>query len=137
MNTTGLSIIVVLLGICVGLAGTNPTTQEYGAFLETSLSKALEKMDHTETSRQREIIQDLLKTQGKKVIDLLVHSKTVRRNYGLFSVFETRVFEVRVLVVGVGPIFIPVDDVEVITRKLGQLMLSSLLIFSLPARLTC
>jgi hypothetical protein len=65
----------------------------------------------------------LLTRQGKQVIDSLIRSNTVRRNYGLFSLFETQAFDVRVVVLGVGRNFFPIDGQEEIAKKLGQLVL--------------
>jgi len=123
MSNTGLALVAVLLAACAGLAGTNPTTQDYEAFLGASLSRALEHMEQTETMRDREVIRHLLTTKGRQVIGGLIRSNTVRRNYGLFSIFDTHVVDVRVRVVGIGNTFVPIEDVEVITRKMGQLML--------------
>jgi hypothetical protein len=123
MSNTGLALVAVLLAACAGLAWTNPTTQDYQALLEGSLSRALDQIGQTETMRDREVIRNLLRTRGHQVLDELIRSNTVRRNFGLFSIFDTRVEDVRVRVVGIGNRLIPIDDVEVITRKIGQLML--------------
>src|SRR2546425_4306164 len=123
MSNTGLALVAVLLAVCAGLAWTNPTTKDYQALLEASLSRALDQMDRTETMRDREVLRNLLRTRGHQVLDELIRSNTVRRNFGLFSIFDTRVEDVRVRVVGIANRLVPIDDVEVITRKMGQLML--------------
>jgi hypothetical protein len=123
MRTGTLAIIVLLLSICVGLAATNPSKQEYGVFLEGVLTQALERMDRA-PSRDGGIIREILKSQGRKIIQSLVWSNTVRRNYGLFSIFETRIFEVRVEVLGVGRTFVPLDDMDEVVRSLGRTVLS-------------
>lgn len=123
MSNTGLALVAVLLAACAGLAWTNPTTKDYQALLEVSLSRALEQMEQTETMRDRGVIRHLLKAKGQQVIGALIRSNTVRRNYGLFSIFDTRVEDVRLRVVGIANRLVPIDDVEVITRKVGQLML--------------
>src|SRR5687767_9262704 len=104
-----LLVLVGLLGLCVALAATNPTSTEYGRFLETQLTKALGRMNPEEGTSQQKIMHDILTTQGKKVIDSLIRSNTARRDYGLFSVFTTRVLQVEVVVIGVGAQFIPLD----------------------------
>jgi hypothetical protein len=119
---TILGSLVVVLGLCVALAGTNPTSADYCAFLEASLKQALEQMQ-AEPEHQREVIRYLLAEQGKKIIGSVIRANTIRRNYGLFSIFETQAFDVRVVVVGVGRQFIPVDGQEEIVRKLGRLVL--------------
>lgn len=114
--------LVILLGLCVTLAATNPGSMQYGHFLEAEMAKALARMDKTEATSQQKIMRDILTTQGKKVIDSLIRSNTVRRDYGLFSVFTTRVFQVEVVVIGVGTQFVPLDSQEELRKKLGRLM---------------
>ena len=118
-----LVVLVILLGLCVALAATNPTSTQYGRFLETQLTKALQRMDTQDANSQQQIMRDILAQQGKKVIDSLIRSNTARRDYGLFSVFTTRVFQVEVVVIGVGTQFIPLDSQEELIKKLGRLML--------------
>jgi hypothetical protein len=118
-----LIVLVGLLGVCVALAATNPTSTQYGHFLETQLAKALQRMDLQEGTSQQKIMRDILTTQGKKVIDSLIRSNTARRDYGLFSVFTTRVKQVEVVVIGVGTQFIPLESQEDLIKKLGRLML--------------
>ena len=118
-----LVILVSLLAVCVTLAATNPTTDQYGRFLETQLANALARMKPEDANSQQKIMRDILATQGKKVIDSLTRSNTVRRDYGLFSLFTTRVFQVEIAVVGVGTQFIPLDNQEALIKKLGRLML--------------
>jgi len=123
ISNTVLVILVSLLTVCVTLAATNPTTDQYGRFLETQLTNALARMNSEDASSQHKVMRDILTTQGKKVIDSLTRSNTVRRDYGLFSVFTTRVFQVEIAVVGVGTQFIPFDSQEELIKKLGRLML--------------
>jgi hypothetical protein len=114
------------LGICVGLGWTNPATQDYGEYLETLISQALAKMDATDSARQQNVVRDLLKSQGKFVITSVIRPNTTRRNYGLFSIFESRAFGLRLVVLGVGGEFIPLqgDNSDEVTRKLGQMILT-------------
>jgi hypothetical protein len=118
-----LIVFVSLLTLCVALAATNPTMTQYGHFLDTQLTKALGRMNAEDASSQQKVMRDILTTQGKKVIDSLTRSNTVRRDYGLFSVFTTRVFQVEIAVVGVGTQFIPLDSQDELIKKLGRLML--------------
>jgi hypothetical protein len=123
ISNTVLVVLVSLLTLCVALAATNPTMTQYGRFLDTQLTKALARMSPEETNPQQKIMRDILATQGKKVIDSLTRSNTVRHDYGLFSIFTTRVFQVEVAVVGVGAQFIPLDSQDELIKKLGRLML--------------
>jgi len=126
MNNTVLVILVVLLGICVGLAWTNPATQDYGEYLERLIGQALARTDSTESTYDQNTVRDLLKSQGKFVITSVIRPNTTRRNYGLFSIFETQALGVRLVVLGIAGTFIPVegDDIEEVTRKLGQIMVT-------------
>jgi hypothetical protein len=123
ISNTVLVVLVSVLMVCVALAATNPTMTQYGRFLDTQLTKALARMNPEDANSQQKIMRDILTTQGKKVIDSLTRSNTVRRDYGLFSIFTTRVFQVEVAVVGVGTQFIPLDSQEELIKKLGRLML--------------
>jgi hypothetical protein len=123
ITNTVLAVLVSLLAVCVTLAVTNPTMTQYGRFLDTQLTKALARMNAEDASSQQKVMRDILTTQGKKVIDSLTRSNTERRDYGLFSVFTTRVFQVEIAVVGVGTQFIPLDSQDELIKKLGRLML--------------
>jgi len=117
-----LAILASLLGICVALALTNPTSQDYGAFLQTQLGLAVARMDQSLSEQERALMQSLYATQGPKLIELVLQKYTQRRNFGLFSLFESHVLEQKVVVVGVMSRFIPVEGVEEATVKLGQLV---------------
>jgi hypothetical protein len=126
MKIAALVTLILLLGIAVVLAGTNPTTQQYQAFLESSLTRALERNGEDnlqETSREKQMLRELIRSQGKKVIQSVTRSNTIRHNYGLFSIFETTALGVRVQVIGVGTQFVPLEDEQEIVKKLGQLIL--------------
>ncbi|MGH7259663.1 MAG: DUF4359 domain-containing protein [Nitrospiraceae bacterium] len=122
MSNTSLAILAVVLGICVALALTNPTSQDYGAFLQTKLGLAVAQMDQSLSGQERTLFHELYATQGKKLIELVLQKHTQRRNFGLFSLYESRVLEQRIVVVGVAAQFIPVEGVEEVTLKLGQLV---------------
>jgi hypothetical protein len=115
MSTRFLGLVAVLLAISVGLAATNPGTDDYQTFVQGLFGQALDRMDSSDW------LQRVLKSQGKQLVPAVVRPNTVRHNYGLFSIFETHVFEVRVVVLGIGNSFIPIDGLEELTRKLGRL----------------
>jgi len=119
-----LAILASLLGLCVVLALTNPTSQDYGAFLQTQLGLAVARMDQSLSEQERALMHSLYATQGPKLIELVLQKYTQRRNFGLFCLFESRVLEQKVVVVGVASRFVPVEGVEEATVKLGQLVTS-------------
>ena len=122
MSNTSLAILAVVLGVCVALALTNPTSQDYGTFLQTKLGLAVAQMDQSLSGQERTLLRDLYATQGKKLIELVLQKHTQRRNFGLLSLYESRVLEQKIVVVGVGTQFIPIEGVEEVTLKLGQLV---------------
>jgi len=122
VSNTSLAIVVVLLGLCVALTLTNPTSQDYGAFLEAQMKLAMGRMDQSLSEQERALIHGLYASQGSKLIELVLQKHTRRRNFGLFSLFESHVLEQKVVVLGVASRFIPVEGVDEATVKLGQLV---------------
>jgi hypothetical protein len=119
-STWTLGIVVVLLTISVGLAATNPNTVDYEAFLLGLVNQAVERMDQPGQRDSRDMVRQLLQSQGRQLAASLLAPTTVRRNYGLFSVFETRVLGVNVLVLGIGNRFVPIKGVDELMTKLRQ-----------------
>jgi len=122
LSNTMLAIVVALLGICVALVLTNPTSQDYGAFLRTEFGLAVGRMDQTLSEQDRAMMRGLYAIQGPKLIELVLQKYTRRRNFGLFSLFESRVLEQKVVVLGVASRFVPIEGVEEATVKLGHLV---------------
>jgi hypothetical protein len=122
VGNRGLAGVVVLLGLCVVLALTNPTTQEYGAFLQAQIGSAVGRMDQTLPEQERALMRGLYAAQGPKLVELVLQKHTRRRSFGFFSLFESRVLEQKVVVLGVASRFIPVEGVDEATVKLGQLV---------------
>lgn len=122
MSNTSLTIVTVVLGICVALALTNPTSRDYGAFLQAKLDSAVAQAEQSLSEQERTLVHELYATQGKRLIELVLQKHTQRHNFGLFSLYESRVLEQNVVVIGVATRFIPVEGVEEVTVKLGQLV---------------
>ena len=120
MNNTTLLGIVILLALSVALSATNPTTQDYAAYLEGILATELERLEKKGQAEKQTFAGELLKTQGTNLIEVIIRPNTSRDNYGLFSIFETRVLKVRIVVVGVGFQFIPIDDLDEILQKISS-----------------
>jgi hypothetical protein len=121
MDTTRLSLLVAALLICVGLAATNPTMNDYLQFVETRLSQALEQMDQTASTREKEVIRTFFRAQGKRLIQGLVRPSTTRANWGLWSLFRTQYMDTELVVLGIGGQLIPIRGVDEATGKIGRL----------------
>jgi hypothetical protein len=111
--------IVIGLSLCISLAALNPTREQYAQFLEESLEKALERIEE-QPGEQQKALHGVLKAHGKKIIESVVASRTIRRNYGLLSIYETRVRDVDVRVVGVAGVFIPLERQDDVVIKLRR-----------------
>ncbi|MDE3225219.1 MAG: DUF4359 domain-containing protein [Nitrospirota bacterium] len=117
MSNRSLGFIVLLLGITVGLVLTNPTMQDYVAFLEQRLVLELDQNRQDKAG----LVGALLAVQGREVIEAVIRPNTMRRSYGLYSLFETSLLGERVLVLGVGGFFIPLRGLEQVTKKVEGL----------------
>ncbi len=120
MNNLALALLTLVLAVCVTLAATNPTTDDYLLFIEARLSQALEHMDRAVPSGEQNLIRSIFRRQGKRLVEGVVRPHTVRRNWGLLSLFETRVWDVRIVVLGIGGWFVPIKGVEEATLKFGR-----------------
>ena len=121
MSLARLTVVVVILAGAVGLALSNPTPDEYLQFVERELNGALDRMDQRTPSREQDLIRQVFRAQGKKLIENVVRPATVRHNWGLFSQYETRVVDTKVVVLGIGGQFIPIKGVDEATLKIGRM----------------
>lgn len=121
MSLARLAVVVVILAGAVGLALSNPTTDDYLQFVERELNGALDRMDQGMPSQEQQVIRQVFRSQGKKLIEGIVRPSTVRHNWGLLSRYETRVAETKVVVVGIGGQFVPIKGVDEATLKIGRM----------------
>ena len=121
MSLVRLLCLVIGLSMAVVLALTNPTTDQYLAFIQSELSQAIEHMDPSTPERERTVIQNIFRSHGRELIQGVVRPNTIRRNWGLLCRFETKILDVHVVVVGIGGHFIPVEGVDEAVLKLGRL----------------
>jgi len=121
MNLLQLSCLVIGLSAAIVLALTNPTTEQYLSFVQSELSLAIERMDSSTPERERTVIQNIFRTHGQELIQGVVRPNTVRRNWGLFCRFETKVLDVHIIVLGIGGHFIPLKGVDEAVVRLGRL----------------
>jgi hypothetical protein len=121
MSLARLGVMVVVLAGAVGLALSNPTTDDYLQFVERELNGALDRMDQGMPSQEQQVIRQVFRSQGRKLIEGIVRPSTVRHNWGLLSRYETRVAETKVVVVGIGGQFVPIKGVDEATLKIGRM----------------
>ena len=121
MSLLRLSLVVVVLALGVGLALSNPTMDDYLRFVELELGKAIDRMDQHTPTREQEFLRQVFRSQSKKLLEAVVRPNTVRHNWGFFSQYDTQVAETKVVVLGLGSRFIPVQGVEEATLKIGRM----------------
>ncbi len=121
MSLVRLSVTVGALAVAVGLALSNPTTDDYVRFVEQELSNVMDRMDQATSTREQQFIRQVFRSQSNKILESVVRPNTARRNWGLLSYFETRVADINVVVLGLGGRFIPLQGVEEATLKIGRM----------------
>jgi hypothetical protein len=121
MSLLQLVCIVVLLSISLALAWSNPTMDQYLAFVQMELSRAIEHMDPSTPEKERALVQNIFRSHGRELIQQLVRPNTSRRNLGLLSRYETKVLDVHIVVLGLGGYFIPLEGVDEAVLRLGRL----------------
>jgi len=121
MSLVRLTILVVVLGTAVALALSNPTMDDYLQFVELELGKAIDRMDQNTPVREQQFIRQIFRSQSKKLIESVVRPSTVRHNWGILSQYETRVADTKIVVLGIGRQFVPIEGVEEATLKIGRM----------------
>ena len=120
MSLPRLILMVVVLATCVVLAQTNPTTDHYLVFVQAELAKAMDRMDQSTPEREGTVVRNIFRRHSQELINSMVRPHTIRHNWGLFSRFETTVLGTRVVVIGIGSQFIPVEGVDEAVLTLGR-----------------
>jgi hypothetical protein len=120
MSLLRLSLIVAVLAVSVALALTNPTTDHYLGFVQAELTKAIDRMDQSTPQREGTVVRNIFRRHSQELLDSMVRPHTIRQNWGILSRFETTVLGTRVVVIGIGTQFIPVEGVDEAILVLGR-----------------
>ena len=120
MSLLRLSLVVAVLAVCVVLALMNPTTDQYLGFVQAELTKAMDRMDRSTSEREGEVVRNIFRRHSQELLDSMVRPHTTRQNWGILSRFDTTVLGTRVVVIGIGNQFIPVEGVEEAVLALGR-----------------
>ena len=121
MTVLQLSIVVMVLGVSIGLVLSNPTMDDYLLFVETELGKAMDRSDQSQSTREQAMLKSIFRSHSHELMNTAVRPHTVRRNWGLMSVYETTVFDSRIVVLGVAKYFIPLKGIDEAIVRLGRL----------------
>jgi Domain of unknown function (DUF4359) len=120
MSLLRLSLVATALAVSVALALTNPTTDQYLGFVQAELTKAVDRMDQSTPEREGTVVRNIFRRHSQELLNSMVRPHTMRRNWGVFSRFETTVLGTRVVVIGIGNQFIPVEGVDEAILTLGR-----------------
>jgi hypothetical protein len=120
MSLLRLSLVVTVLAVMVVLALTNPTMDQYLSFVQVELTKAMDRMDQSTPEREGTVVRNIFRRHSQELLNSVVRPHTMRKNWGVFSWFETTVLGARVVVIGIGNRFIPVEGLDAATLTLGR-----------------
>jgi hypothetical protein len=120
MSLLRLSLVVTALAVSVALALTNPTTDQYLGFVQAELAKAMDRMDQSTPEREGTVVRNIFRRHSQELLNSMVRPHTMRQNWGVLSRFETTVLGTRVVVIGIGSQFIPVEGVDEAILTLGR-----------------
>ena len=120
MSLIRLSLVVTALAMSVVLALTNPTTDQYLGFMQAELDRAMDRMDQSTPEREGTVVRNIFRRHSQELLNSMVRPHTIRQNWGVLSRFETTVLDTRVVVIGIGNQFIPVEGVDEAILTLGR-----------------
>jgi hypothetical protein len=120
MSLLRLSLAVTALAVSVVLALTNPTTDQYLGFIQAELTKAMDRMDQSTPEREGTVVKNIFRRHSQELLNSMVRPHTMRQNWGILSRFETTMLGTRVVVIGIGNQFIPVEGVDEAILTLGR-----------------
>jgi len=120
MSLLRLSLVVAALAVSVVLALTNPTIDEYLDFVQVELTKALDRMDQSTPEREGAVVRNIFRRHSQELLNSMVRPHTMRQNWGVLSRFETTVLGTKVVVIGIGNQFIPIEGVDEAILILGR-----------------
>ena len=120
MSLLRLSLVVTVLAVTVVLALTNPTMDQYLSFVQVELTKAMDRMDQSTPEREGTVVRNIFRRHSQELLNSVVRPHTMRNNWGVLSRFETTVLGARVVVIGIGNRFIPVEGLDEATLTLGR-----------------
>jgi hypothetical protein len=120
MSLLRLSLVVTALAVSVVLALTNPTTDQYLGFVQAELAKTMDRMDQSTPEREGTVVRNIFRRHSQELLNSMVRPHTMRQNWGVLSRFETTVLGNRVVVIGIGNQFIPVEGMDEAILTLGR-----------------
>jgi hypothetical protein len=121
MSLLRLAMTVIVLGLGVALVLSNPTMDDYLLFVEGQLGKAMDRSEQNHSGREQAMLKSIFRSHSHELMETAVRPHTLRRNWGVMSIYETSLFDVRIVVLGVAGSFIPLKGIDEAILRLGRL----------------
>ena len=121
MSLLRLTIVVIGLALGIALVLSNPTTDDYLLFIEGQLGKAMDRSEQNPSTREQAMLKSIFRSHSHELMETAVRPHTLRRNWGVMSIYETSLFDARIVVLGVGGSFIPLKGIDEAILRLGRL----------------
>jgi hypothetical protein len=121
MSLLRLAMTVIVLGLGVGLVLSNPTMDDYLLFVEGQLGKAMDRSEQNHSGREQAMLKSIFRSHSHELMETAVRPHTLRRNWGVMSIYETSLFDVRIVVLGAAGSFIPLKGIDEAILRLGRL----------------
>jgi len=116
-----LGLVVLALTLSIGLVLLNPTIDDYLLFVEGELGKAMDRGGDGRSTREQAMLKSIFQAHSHELMNTAVRPHTIRHNWGLMSIYETSVFDARIVVLGVAGYFIPLKGIDEAIIRLGRL----------------
>ena len=121
MSLLQLTIVAIGLALGIALVLSNPTTDDYLLFVEGQLAKAMDRSEQNHSTREQAMLKSIFRSHSHELMETAVRPHTLRRNWGVMSIYETSLFDVRIVVLGVAGSFIPLKGIDEAILRLGRL----------------
>ena len=121
MSLLRLAMTVIVLGLGVGLVLSNPTMDDYLLFVEGQLGKAMDRSEQNHSGREQVMLKSIFRSHSHELMETAVRPHTIRRNWAVMSIYETSLFDVRIVVLGAAGSFIPLKGIDEAILRLGRL----------------
>ena len=121
MSLLRLAMTVIVLGLGVGLVLSNPTMDDYLLFVEGQLRKAMDRSEQNHSGREQAMLKSIFRSHSHELMETAVRPHTIRRNWAVMSIYETSLFDVRIVVLGAAGSFIPLKGIDEAILRLGRL----------------
>ena len=121
MSLLRLAMTVIVLGLGVGLVLSNPTMDDYLLFVEGQLGKAMDRSEQNHSGREQAMLKSIFRSHSHELMETAVRPHTIRRNWAVMSIYETSLFDVRIVVLGAAGSFVPLRGIDEAILRLGRL----------------